>query len=355
MNDPQTSLYRFLNRRQFLRYAAATGLLATLDGLPPTVKGRISRGNMRMSPTDITGYTYTYLVNGLAPGTTGPACSSPAMTAPAPELRERPLRTMVDMGMDMGLMEGMAGMDGMKMPAGAEDHAGYAAPMSGNTSVAWVQRNRLGEPGTGLERVGHRVLVYTDLRRLADDFDARPPDRERGKPLRRGARAEPASRLIESLRRGIFFRRTGSLKFPPAQVLGLELEVKAGRRLLRRFLDRPGSRPPRLAAAGIRGGKALQALQILHQQPRAGGASFDEPLGQGLALLRRSLSELEFQLLQNAVEFGQLVMQALPQIAGRRAGGHRQNTAAGVPEHLAVAGLEPLQQRGRRGRPSLGG
>ncbi len=44
--------------------------------------------------------------------------------------------------------------------------------------MATVQRNRLGEPGTGLENVGHRVLVYTDLRRLASDFDARPPERE---------------------------------------------------------------------------------------------------------------------------------------------------------------------------------
>ena len=186
------------------------------DGLLPTVKDRISWGNMRMSPTDIadiTGYTYTYLVNGLAPGDNwtglfqpgervrlrlinaatmsyfnvripglpmtvvqadgqnvqpvetdelqiavaetydvivqpnedraytlfaeamdrsgygrGTLAPRPGMTAPVPELRERPLRTMVDMGMDMGSMEDM---DGMEMAAGAEDHAGHAGPVSG--------------------------------------------------------------------------------------------------------------------------------------------------------------------------------------------------------------------------------
>ena len=36
---------------------------------------------MRMDPTDfadVTGYTYTYLMNGLAPAATGRACSRPA-------------------------------------------------------------------------------------------------------------------------------------------------------------------------------------------------------------------------------------------------------------------------------------
>ncbi len=55
---------------------------------------------------------------------------------------------------------------------GPDDHG------PGNISVAEVQRNRLGEPGTGLENTGHRVLVYTNLRRLASDFDDRPPSRE---------------------------------------------------------------------------------------------------------------------------------------------------------------------------------
>jgi FtsP/CotA-like multicopper oxidase with cupredoxin domain len=114
------------------------------------------------------------------------------MTAPIPALRERPLRTMVDMGMDMqmpGMDHGsmkMEGMDhgGMKM----ESMPGMDSPINGrhgpdthgpgNQMVAMVQRNRLGEPGTGLDNVDHRVLAYTDLEALEPSPDPRPPERE---------------------------------------------------------------------------------------------------------------------------------------------------------------------------------
>ncbi|MEQ9452552.1 MAG: copper resistance system multicopper oxidase [Pseudomonadales bacterium] len=48
----------------------------------------------------------------------------------------------------------------------------------GNLGVATVQRNRLSDAPTGLAEVDHRVLVYSDLRRLDKDFDPRPPGRE---------------------------------------------------------------------------------------------------------------------------------------------------------------------------------
>jgi FtsP/CotA-like multicopper oxidase with cupredoxin domain len=44
--------------------------------------------------------------------------------------------------------------------------------------TAMVQRNRLDEPGTGLENVEHRVLVYNDLKSLEPSRDTRPPERE---------------------------------------------------------------------------------------------------------------------------------------------------------------------------------
>ena len=162
------------------------------------------------------------------------------MTAAVPELREPPQRTMIDMGMEMdgmnmsgdggmemGAPSAAGGMDmpGMDMPTteGAEMPAAGAMPMPvgggapvgeqmempgmnmsmadgnategmaaagpivarhgpdghgpGNIGVAEGQRNRLGEPGTGLQGVGHRVLLYTDLRAL-EPYNQQPPDRE---------------------------------------------------------------------------------------------------------------------------------------------------------------------------------
>ncbi|MGQ9424327.1 copper resistance system multicopper oxidase [Gilvimarinus sp. F26214L] len=273
-------------------------------GWSATLDDRLAWARMRMSPTDImdvTGYTYTFLVNGLAPednwtglfrpgekvrlrfingaaGTffnvripglpmtvvqadgqnvqsvtidefqiavaetydvivepqadkaytiftesmdrsgfgRGTLAPRPGMTASIPALRERPLRSMVDMGMSMGAMD----MQEMKTPGAVgtskEAHGKHAAvphpeseahnAMPGgehagamlgmekagpvvarhgpdthgpaNASVATVQRYRLGERGTGLEDVDHRVLVYTDLESLTPTSDPRPPGRE---------------------------------------------------------------------------------------------------------------------------------------------------------------------------------
>lgn len=44
-----------------------------------------------------------------------------------------------------------------------------------NTMVPMQETNRLREPGTGLDNVGHRVLVYTDLESLAPQTDQRTP------------------------------------------------------------------------------------------------------------------------------------------------------------------------------------
>lgn len=269
------------------------------SGLQGAVRDRLAWGDMRMTPTDIadvTGYTYTYLMNGLHPAgnwtglyrpgerirlrfinaaamtffnvripglpmtvvqadgqnvepvetdefqigaaerfdvivepdagraytvmaesmdrsgyTRGTLAPRAGLEAAVPPLREPPRRTMVDMGMDMG-MHGGGGHAGMKMGGdGHEGHAGMntgggheghrghgpggmsdmdmegmrAGPVvarhgpdrhgSGNVSVAEVQRNRLGEPGTGLENVGHRVLTYAQLRNVLPMQDRREP------------------------------------------------------------------------------------------------------------------------------------------------------------------------------------
>jgi CopA family copper-resistance protein len=163
--------------------------------------------------------------SGFAAGTLAPR---QGMQAAVPPLRKPPRLTMTDMGMDMSAMNmpgmedkqvaampgmpamdhakmsgvdhskmsGMAGMDHSQMKGmggigdmeGMDGMSASVGPVTakhgpdthgiGNISVADVQRDRLGEPGTGLESEPHRVLVYNDLLRLADDFDPRPPERE---------------------------------------------------------------------------------------------------------------------------------------------------------------------------------
>lgn len=322
-------------------------------GLGATIRDRLMWGRMRMDPTDIldvTGATYTYLVNGLSPGlnwtglftpgervrlrfinsgamtifdvripglkmtvieadgqdvepvetdefrmgaaetmdvivqpkdakaytifaeamdrsgyAAGTLAPHPGMRAAVPALRERPLRTMSDMGMAHGNGHGGAhagakagtpgahagpagaAQDAAKRGAGAMDshrghgeqqqsgadgraasgaHAGHASqakdapkgtagdphaghgaqprtdapeahaahrgssPMPepvmhgpdhhgpGNAMVAEMSKPRVGEPGTGLEEMPWKVLVYTDLRRLKPDDPPLEPDHE---------------------------------------------------------------------------------------------------------------------------------------------------------------------------------
>ena len=144
----------------------------------------------------------------------------PGMSAEVPPLRARPLTTMRDMGMDMGGMD-MGGMDHGAMDMSGMDRAGMdhaamaASPPPGMApprkrgsdvmgkmdmggmdmsmrnpdnapqvklgpgvqTIAPMPMDRTGEPGQGLESVGHRVLVYRDLVALEPNPDTRPPQR----------------------------------------------------------------------------------------------------------------------------------------------------------------------------------
>ena len=157
--------------------------------------------------------------SGMARATLAPRAG---MVAAVPPLRERPLATLKDMGMDMSSMN----MGGMKMdgatssaPMAGMDHAamgrgavgggaepGMAPPkprgsdvmgdmggmkMSmrdgenapgvrmgpGVQTIAPMLKDRTSEPGQGLESVGHRVLVYKDLVALTANPDPRTPTR----------------------------------------------------------------------------------------------------------------------------------------------------------------------------------
>jgi CopA family copper-resistance protein len=105
----------------------------------------------------------------------------PGMAAEVPPLRERPLATMKDMG--MGGMGAMAGMDHGSgdgaMKHGMRDFS--AAPQverdPGVQTISPMPVDRMGEPGQGLEDVGHKVLTYHDLVALDRNPDVRAPQR----------------------------------------------------------------------------------------------------------------------------------------------------------------------------------
>ncbi|TCM20542.1 CopA family copper-resistance protein [Novosphingobium sp. PhB165] len=107
--------------------------------------------------------------SGIALATLAPR---PGMTAPVPPLRERPVLTMKDMGMEM---EGMD-MSGMSMRDGT--HAPQVKLGPGVEMINPMPMDRTGDPGLGLDNVGHKVLVYRDLVALEPNPDPRAAERE---------------------------------------------------------------------------------------------------------------------------------------------------------------------------------
>jgi CopA family copper-resistance protein len=102
------------------------------------------------------------------------------MAASVPPLRERPTLNMRDMG--------MGGMDHAAMGHGgpAMDHSNMdmrdeskvAFPVGvGVDMIAPNPVDRTGDPGIGLENVGHKVLTYKDLVSLTPNKDRRAPTR----------------------------------------------------------------------------------------------------------------------------------------------------------------------------------
>jgi FtsP/CotA-like multicopper oxidase with cupredoxin domain len=80
-------------------------------------------------------------------------------------------------------MQDMPGMGGgdqcrSKMPGTEPVKHGPDHHGPGNQMVAEYSRNRMEEPGRGLENSDRRVLVYTDLKSLAPYPDNREPERE---------------------------------------------------------------------------------------------------------------------------------------------------------------------------------
>ncbi|MGE3335949.1 MAG: copper resistance system multicopper oxidase [Rhodospirillaceae bacterium] len=221
-------------RLRFINAAAMTNFNVRIPGLTMTV---VQADGENVRPVDVQEFqigvaetydvvvrpadqAYTLVSEAVDRSGMGVAtlASREGMTAAVPPLRERPILTMKDMGMDMGGgsmpgidhggMSGMdhaamghgdaAPMDHSKMDHGAMsgmDHSAMSgmdhsemdmrdpknAPQvkmgPGVQTIAPMPKDRLGEPGIGLENVGHKVLVYTDLVALHPNPDTRAPTR----------------------------------------------------------------------------------------------------------------------------------------------------------------------------------
>jgi FtsP/CotA-like multicopper oxidase with cupredoxin domain len=101
----------------------------------------------------------------------------PGMSAEVPPLRERPLTTMRDMGMDMKGMGHGGSAGGMDMSMRNPENAPQIKLGPGVQMIAPMPMDRTGEPGQGLANAGHRVLVYRDLVALEPNADTRAPER----------------------------------------------------------------------------------------------------------------------------------------------------------------------------------
>jgi len=115
----------------------------------------------------------------------------PGLAAAVPPLDPVPLRTMADMGMDHGasaqpmdhsaMGHGSAPAPGAPMDHGdmkMRDKSKVGFPVGvGVDMIAPMPMDRTGDPGIGLDNVGHRVLTYRDLVALKPFHDQRPPTR----------------------------------------------------------------------------------------------------------------------------------------------------------------------------------
>jgi CopA family copper-resistance protein len=199
-------------RLRFINSAAMTIFNVRIPGLPLTI---VQADGQNVNPIAVDEFqisiaetfdvivqpseerAYTLVAEAVDRSGMGRATLAPrlGMSAEIPPLRPRPLATMRDMGMDMsgmGAMDhgAMAGMDhgggdqgmsmdmsDMDMSMRNPDNAPQVVMGPGVQTIAPMPVDRTGEPGQGLEDVGHKVLVYRDLEALDPNPDTRTPSR----------------------------------------------------------------------------------------------------------------------------------------------------------------------------------
>lgn len=161
-----------------------TVIAADGQAVEPVVVDEFRIGNAEtydviVEPETDQGYTIfaeTMDRSGYARGTLAPRTD---MIGELPARRQRPVRTMADMGMDMSGMDmaDMEGHEGHDMGAPGVRHApGNHGP--GNSMVAEISSPRLDDPGVGLGGDGRQVLRYSDLRSVSPWYDEREPERD---------------------------------------------------------------------------------------------------------------------------------------------------------------------------------
>ena len=194
-------------RLRIINGAAMTFFNIRIPGLPMTV---IATDGQRVRPVEVdelqigTAETYDVILEpGSAPAysivaesmdRSGMAlatlASAPGLRAEVPALRDPPLLTMGDMGMNHG-----NGMDHGSMDHGSMDHGSGSMSMQGmkmrDTTllppdvkvgpgidmVSMAPVDKMGDPGLGLRDVPHRVLNYRMLAAAEPNPEAREPTR----------------------------------------------------------------------------------------------------------------------------------------------------------------------------------
>ncbi len=184
-------------RLRFINAAAMTIFNVRIPGLSMTV---VQSDGQNVKPVDVEEFqisiaetfdvivqptqdrAFTLVAEAVDRSGMGRATLAPrsGMVAAVPPLRGRPLATMKDMGMDMSGMD-MGGEGGMAMDMDMSMRNGENAPQvamgPGVQTISPMPVDRTGEPGQGLENVGHKVLLYTDLEALDPNPDTRTPSR----------------------------------------------------------------------------------------------------------------------------------------------------------------------------------
>ena len=122
---------------------------------------------------------YSFVAEGIDRSGMGVATLAPrvGMRAEVPALRERPTLTMMDMGMMDHSAHGGGG-SGTAMDHGMRDKSKVGFEVGpGVDMIAPMPMDRSGDPGVGLENVGHKVMTYKDLVALKPNTDTRVPTR----------------------------------------------------------------------------------------------------------------------------------------------------------------------------------